>query len=145
MLCSSQCPQMEPAAGATDIAVAALVDGGRLLLVHRHPERDNYPDCWDLPGGHVEVGESPEAAVRRECLEELGIEIDDATRFSLACSDPQLQKHAYFVTAWAGTPVNAALDEHDDLGWFTAAELASLTMSDTAGLGDLVALVKRTP
>ncbi|OYN98759.1 hypothetical protein CGZ95_11820 [Enemella evansiae] len=44
------------------IAVAALVRDGRVLLAHRHPERRWYPDCWDLVGGHVEPGETPEQA-----------------------------------------------------------------------------------
>jgi 8-oxo-dGTP pyrophosphatase MutT (NUDIX family) len=34
-----------------------------------------YPDCWDLPGGHVADGETPEAGLRRELLEELDITI----------------------------------------------------------------------
>ena len=32
---------------------------GRVLMVHRHPDRRWYPDCWDLIGGHIEPGESP--------------------------------------------------------------------------------------
>jgi 8-oxo-dGTP diphosphatase len=51
------------------IAAGALfVDGNRVLLV-----RKTYGNRWDLPGGYVEVGESPGDAVRREVLEEIGI------------------------------------------------------------------------
>lgn len=46
-----------------EIAIAALVGDGSLLLAHRHPARRWYPDCWDLVGGHVEHGESPTDAV----------------------------------------------------------------------------------
>lgn len=35
-----------------------------------------YKECWEVPGGMVEPGESPREAARRECLEELGIEVD---------------------------------------------------------------------
>ena len=59
------------------IAVAALVRDGLVLLVHRHPSRRWYPDCWDLVGGHVESGESHRQAVSRECLEELGVRVHD--------------------------------------------------------------------
>lgn len=45
---------------AVAIAVAALVLDAKVLLGHRHPARRWYPSCWDLIGGHVEVGESPE-------------------------------------------------------------------------------------
>lgn len=52
-------------------AVVALDDDGRLLLV-RSPLRG-----WEMPGGQVEIGESLEAAARREVHEESGIEVDD--------------------------------------------------------------------
>ena len=118
--------------------MAALVHDGRLLLVHRHPQRANYPDCWDLPGGHVEPGETPQEAIRRECREELAIEILDASPVPMTVSDPALEKHAFIVTTWQGQPMNVAPEEHDDLRWFTADELPSLTISDPASLADLV-------
>jgi ADP-ribose pyrophosphatase YjhB (NUDIX family) len=54
------------------ITVAALVRDGLVLLVHRHPSRRWYPDCWGLVGGHVESGESLHQAVSRECLTAVG-------------------------------------------------------------------------
>ena len=52
------------------IAAGALfVDDDRLLLV-----RKTYGNQWDIPGGYVDVGESPAAACRRELREELGID-----------------------------------------------------------------------
>ena len=44
---------------------------GRILLVE-----PTYKSSWDLPGGVVEVGESPRQAARREVSEELGVTID---------------------------------------------------------------------
>lgn len=114
----------------TKIALVALVKNRHVLLVHRHPDRATYPDCWDLPGGHVEPGESAAEAARRECREELGIEIHDPNPVAMACSEPALVKHALIVTAWSGTPENLAADEHDDLDWFTVDELSSLTLAD---------------
>ena len=52
-------------------AVVATDPAGRLLLV-RSPLRG-----WEMPGGQVELGESLEAAARREALEESGIEVAD--------------------------------------------------------------------
>jgi 8-oxo-dGTP diphosphatase len=40
------------------VVCGALVENGAVLLVHRSPTRRAYPDLWDLPGGHVEAGES---------------------------------------------------------------------------------------
>jgi 8-oxo-dGTP diphosphatase len=56
--------------------VSALVvdDEDRLLLARRAHEPDE--GLWDTPGGFLNEGEAPEAALRRELLEEAGVEIE---------------------------------------------------------------------
>lgn len=124
------------------IAVALLVRDGLVLLVHRHPSRRWYPDCWDLVGGHVEAGESPYEAVRRECLEEIGVHVHDAVPIPMIFTDPTLDMHAFLVTSWYGEPVNAAPDEHDDLRWFRPTDLADLKMADPASLPSLLSAIQ---
>ena len=119
------------------IAVGALVRDGRVLLAHRHPSRSAYPDCWDLVGGHVEPGESPREAVRRELLEELGVRVHDPVPIPFTNTDPALAVHAFLVTRWDGEPVNTAPDEHDDLQWFGPDELHRLRLADPASLADI--------
>jgi len=58
-----------------EVVVAVLRDQDRVLLCHRSPGRRWYPNVWDLPGGHVEPGERPAAALVRELAEELGIRV----------------------------------------------------------------------
>lgn len=123
------------------IAVAALVRDGRVLLAHRHPSRRDYPDRWDLVGGHVERGELPRDAVGRECLEELAVRIRDPRPVPMPIDDPRLDLHAYVVTRWEGEPVNAAPDEHDDLRWFRPEELAGLRLANPAGLPSILGAV----
>lgn len=96
------------------IVTAFLRDGNRVLLCHRSPQRRWYPDVWDLPGGHVEPGELPGAALARELHEELGIDV------AVPAGPPMQQIHAdafdmqiWLIESWTGTPVNVALDEHD--------------------------------
>jgi 8-oxo-dGTP pyrophosphatase MutT (NUDIX family) len=116
------------------IAVAALVRDGLVLMVHRHPLRRWYPDCWDLVGGHVDSDESPDQAVSRECLEELGIHVHDPLPIPITVSDPTLDMYAFLVTRWEGEPVNAAPEEHDDLRWFRPPDLADLKIAHPASL-----------
>ena len=40
---------------AHDVVAGVLIRDGHVLLCHRSPAREWYPDVWDLPGGHVEA------------------------------------------------------------------------------------------
>src|SRR5512138_416610 len=57
------------------VAALALIDeDGRVLLTQR-PEGKSMAGLWEFPGGKVEPGETPEAALIREIREELGVEL----------------------------------------------------------------------
>lgn len=102
--------------------------GGRVLLVHRRPDKRAYPDVWELPGGLVEAGESELSALARELREELGVEVATGSASHL-CSisagpaEMPAVLSAWLVQHWDGTPANVAPDEHDDIGWFGPDEL----------------------
>ena len=112
------------------IVTALLRDGDRILLCHRSPRRRWYPGVWDLPGGHVEPGELPGAALARELREELGIDI------AAPAGPPVRQVHTdtfdmqiWLIEAWLGSPVNVAPDEHDAIAWFTEDALGELSLA----------------
>lgn len=54
-------------------AVAIIERGDRVLLVRR--ARPPYAGTWDLPGGFIEAGETPERGLRRELREELALSV----------------------------------------------------------------------
>lgn len=112
------------------IVTALLREGNRVLLCHRSPRRRWFPDVWDLPGGHVEPGESPGVALARELREELGIDI------AVPSGPPMHEIHAdtfdmqvWLIEAWTGSLVNAAPDEHDAIAWFTKDALGELSLA----------------
>lgn len=125
-----------------EIAVALLVRDGKVLLAHRHPARQWYPDCWDLLGGHVEPGETPREALIRECREEIGVDVTELRPADPPFEDPTLVVSTFLVTAWEGEPTNQAPDEHDDLRWFAPDELGDLVLADPGYAGGIPRVVR---
>ena len=66
----------------TLLAGVLLVNGaGDLLLQLRDSYAPRYPNVWTISGGHIDRGESPEAAARRELDEEAGLSVDTVELF----------------------------------------------------------------
>lgn len=112
------------------VATGLLRRGGRVLLCHRSPARRWYPDCWDVPGGHLEPGEAPAQALVRELREELGVTVAPPGPPALQVAYPDWSLDAWVLDAWEGEPVNLAPHEHDALAWVDAAGAAALPLAD---------------
>ncbi|WP_232548702.1 NUDIX hydrolase [Propioniciclava soli] len=121
------------------VAFCVLVRDDTALLVHRHPDRRWYPDVWDLPGGHLEEGEDPSDAARRELTEEVGVVATQLELLRVPVDVPGTETHAFVARAWSGEPMNMAPHEHDQIGWFTLAEVEHLDLA----VPELVPLVRR--
>lgn len=114
-----------------EVVVGALIRDGRVLLVHRSPNRLNYPGVWDLPGGHIEAGESELGALARELHEELGVRIAMGSasrlcRLTVGRGGESVFINAWLVGDWRETPTNVAPEEHDEIRWFSPADLPPL-------------------
>lgn len=59
----------------TDVVIALIWRSGHLLIGLR-PEGKSFPLLWEFPGGKGEPGESHSAALRRECMEELAVDVE---------------------------------------------------------------------
>ena len=115
------------------VVAALLCRGDQVLLCHRSPHRAWYPDVWDLPGGHVQQDEDAAAALRRELVEELGVDV------GVIPSDPDARLRrtgedlsVWRIHRWAGAPTNLAPTEHDRIGWFTPDQALALPLADPA-------------
>ncbi len=69
---------------AIRIAVAIVIDDGRVLVGQRVLDAENAAGLHEFPGGKVEPGESPEAAAARETCEEAGINVRIGAAFDTA-------------------------------------------------------------
>ncbi len=115
--------------GTHHVVAGILVDAGRVLLCHRSASRRWYPDVWDLPGGHIERNEAPAAALVRELVEELGIQIPEPTGRVLAhVRRPDFDCRIWVVRDWVGTP-HVVSDEHDGMGWWLPDAIGDLPLA----------------
>lgn len=111
-------------------AVGAVVqdESGRLLLVLRG--REPSAGVWSIPGGKVEPGESLEAAVRREVLEETGLVVEVGAPLGVVerpTGDGGIFEIHDFSARLLSEPGTAvAGDDAEAVGWFTPAEVRAL-------------------
>jgi 8-oxo-dGTP diphosphatase len=108
--------------------VAALVEQqGRILLSQRRSDQ-SFPLAWEFPGGKVEPGEAPVAALVREVKEELGctVRVDEIAEVVFhAYADFDLVMLVYLATVVAGTP---SAVEVEAIAWVPPEALVTMTM-----------------
>jgi 8-oxo-dGTP diphosphatase len=112
------------------VVAAALVDDDERVLVQQRPAGKPMAGLWEFPGGKVEPGEVPEAALVRELAEELGIEVAAEALVPIAFASKGLAgRHLllllYVARSWRGTaePRHASA-----LQWLRPAEMRALAM-----------------
>ncbi|RYY25279.1 MAG: (deoxy)nucleoside triphosphate pyrophosphohydrolase [Sphingomonadales bacterium] len=112
------------------VVAAALVDRDGRVLVQQRPPGKPMAGLWEFPGGKIEPGEVPEAALVRELAEELGIAFDASALTPLTfASEPlgerQLILLLYVLREWEGVP---EAHHATALRWVMPAELRGLEM-----------------
>ena len=112
------------------VAAVALIDAdGRVLLAQR-PEGKSMAGLWEFPGGKVEAGETPEAALIRELHEELGIDtwtscLAPLTFASHTYPDFHLLMPVFACRRWKGI---VQPQEGQQLAWVRAKDLRNYPM-----------------
>ena len=117
------------------VVAAALIDGQGRILVQQRPAGKSLAGLWEFPGGKIEPGETPEAALVRELHEELGIEVDPADLIAGSfASEPLGDRHlvmlVYICRRWRGTP---EAQDAPAIAWHRPAELHVLPMPPADG------------
>jgi len=112
------------------VVAAALVDADGRVLVQQRPPGKPMAGLWEFPGGKVEAGEVPEAALVRELAEELGIGVDPGALTPAAFASEGLGgRHLllllYRADIWDGVPEPRHASA---LRWVHPAEMRALAM-----------------
>ena len=112
------------------VVACALVDADHRVLVTQRPEGKQLAGLWEFPGGKLEAGERPEAALIRELSEELGIEVKEPclaplTFASYGYEGFHLLMPLYICRRWEGTPRSV---EGQAMKWVRPGKLRELAM-----------------
>lgn len=126
------------------VAVALIASDGGVMLARRRATA-NHGGLWEFPGGKIEPGESPEAALVREAREELAITLDPAGLTPIGfASSPHGARHLllllYRATRWGGDPTPL---EASALSWVDPLNAATLPMPPADA--QLIAAVAHPP
>ncbi len=116
------------------VVAAALVNDNNEVLLAQRPKGKRLAGKWEFPGGKVEAGESPEAALVRELKEELDIEVaekDLEPFWFLSHAYPEYDFHllmpVYLCRNWQGDPKPLT---HNSLIWELPSGMHELDMID---------------
>ena len=105
--------------------VAGLIREGDRILICQRPAGKARGLLWEFPGGKVEAGESKEAALVRECREELGVTLEVGKVYAeLTHEYPDVTVRLTLFEASIGEGVPRRI-EHADIKWVYPAEITA--------------------
>ena len=112
------------------VAAVLLLDEDERLLIAQRPEGKSMAGLWEFPGGKVEDGETPEAALAREMEEELGViprpgALTPLSFASHSYDDFHLLMPLFRCRRWDGQVI---AKEHQALKWVRANQLRKYPM-----------------
>ena len=107
--------------------VAAIIRDRDKFLICQRPENKKRALMWEFPGGKIEAGETPEAALKRELMEELGIKAKpESMFFDTVYEYPDITVHITFYNTYIiGGEITQK--EHHDIRWISADEVDLFT------------------
>ncbi|QCE33633.1 8-oxo-dGTP diphosphatase MutT [Acetobacteraceae bacterium] len=112
------------------VSAALLINQNNKILIAQRPEGKPMAGLWELPGGKIEPGETPEIALQRELQEELGIHVSledmkALTFTSFDCGKFHLLMPVFLIRQWQGTPSGK---ENQVLSYISPEELENFEM-----------------
>lgn len=119
-----------PSSAPIPVVCALIEDGTGRVLVAQRPAHKHLPFKWEFPGGKVEPGETPEAAIVREIREELGCEliVTRALPRNLHHYAVLIEMIPFVARLAPASPAPRAI-EHVALRWLPPAELTTVDLA----------------
>jgi 8-oxo-dGTP diphosphatase len=111
------------------VTSALIVKDGKIFIAKRAPTKKLFPNLFEIPGGHVEFGETPEEALKRELLEEMNLRIEVlAPAYVFTYLTDNGREHNVeidYLTRLkpAGQKIILKPDEHSEYRWIDESEI----------------------
>ncbi|WP_299879618.1 8-oxo-dGTP diphosphatase MutT [uncultured Cocleimonas sp.] len=111
------------------VAVAVIINQNKEILIAKRSQDQHQGNKWEFPGGKVEANETSEDALRREILEELGIQVQSSSEMTSITHEyieenPENNKtvilDVFDVRKWQGEPKGV---EGQPIRWITVEEI----------------------
>lgn len=98
------------------------------LSLKRSPNAPNRPNCWDFPGGNIGFGENHEASLKREVIEETGLEFSDCKPVQVVTN---FEKDIYYIfIGYIGIASSEEIvlnpEEHKEYKWVRKEDFMTL-------------------
>jgi len=107
---------------------AFVVDGDKILLLKRRDNDPHNPGSWDIPGGRIDLSEQLEAALKREIMEETGLNVEISVPFeahTFTRDDGQFIIMISYACKLSGQQKIKLSEEHTSFEWVNVDEVAS--------------------
>lgn len=107
------------------VAVGIIRNSQQQIFIAQRAANAHMGGLWEFPGGKMEEGETPEQALKRELLEEAGIQVEQAELLATSYhqfAERQIAFYFYLVEQWRGTPYGK---EGQPVRWCPQAELCA--------------------
>lgn len=108
----------------TEIAIGLIRDNETRLLITKRGKTSSHPGIWEFPGGKLEPNESPLEALKREIMEEVGLQIIEAkwlTEFSHSYDQKKISLTVFLVSKFSG--IASCCELQTEMQWVSISEL----------------------
>ena len=118
-------------------AISGLFLGQRdsLLLLQRAPQRTHYPNKWDIMGGNIQPGETPEEVLHRDANEKLhitNVQIFQTAVTTYPISDKLIIQRHIFVSSGDYSDIRTDSSKYQEHGWFSTHKILKMDLTEGA-------------
>lgn len=110
----------------TEVAIGLIRDSEARLLITKRGKTSSHPGIWEFPGGKLEPNESALDALKREIMEEVGLQVIEAkwlTQFSHDYDQKKIMLTVYLISKFLGTA--SCCESQTEMQWVRISELAN--------------------